>query len=73
MGTKAQEWAQKRNYGKSRLMGMQTTLANMKHQDWLTHKEALMLEGIEERLSRVIDHWKGNNKFSKEYYLEVSK
>ena len=65
MRTKAQEWAQQRNWHKARLIGAR----NLCYNKTLTKDEVIHLNKIKVLLEAILNQWDSNNTKSKKQFL----
>ena len=70
MGTKAQEWAKRRNFAKYRLKGMLKSLDGVQCSPALTRLERSYVGDMCRILSDLLERWEERNTRSHESFLE---
>ena len=70
MATKAQKWAQERNWNKARLKGAIGALLSMAHQKSTISAEKIRITASVGFLNDTLRFWDGANKTSKKQYMD---
>ena len=68
--TIAQQWARERNWNKPRMCGIRQSLINMSSDHSTPPEEHADIKAIYANVVLILEHWKGRNQSSKEFYKQ---
>ena len=66
----AQQWARERNWNKLRMCGIRQSLINMSSDHSTPPEEHADIKAIYANVLLLLEHWKGRNQSSKEFYKQ---